>query len=166
MKTKLIWTLVFVFAISGSLVAQTKVSGTHHCSKAEVEQMIQVGDKPNHTFMINQEKCVWTKPMEMAGIQSKEGLDTSFYEMTASSMQFNGFHISTMDNGDKAYVRYHGTVALKDGKSQGASGTWMYVGGTGKLKGITGKGTFKGTSEADGSSTNEVEGEYSLPAAK
>lgn len=166
MKTKLIWTVVFVFAISGSLIAQTKLSGTHHCLKPEVEHAIAVGDKADHSFMINQVKCTWTKPMEIAGIQSKEGLDTGFYEASGSSMKFSGFHITTMANGDKAYVRYRGNMAMKEGKPQDATGTWVFVGATGKLKGIKGKGTFTGKTEADGSGTSEIEGEYTLPAAK
>jgi len=68
-----------------------------------------------------------------------------------------------MSNGDKIFVRFSGTdTTTKDGKT-GSAGTWSYTGGTGKLKGITGKGTYKGTSNADGSATTEVEGEYELP---
>jgi len=40
----------------------------------------------------------------------------------------------------------------------------MRASGTGKLKGIKGGGTYKGTAGADGSITYAVEGEYSLPA--
>jgi hypothetical protein len=36
-------------------------------------------------------------------------------------------------------------------------------GGTGKLKGIKGKGTYKAKMASDGSATGEVEGEYELP---
>ena len=32
-------------------------------------------------------------------------------------------------------------------------GTWKYTGGSGTLKGITGKGTYKGKGNADGTST-------------
>ena len=42
-------------------------------------------------------------------------------------------------------------------------GTWSYTSGTGKLKGIKGKGTFKGTPNADGSVTYKIDGTYSLP---
>ncbi len=40
----------------------------------------------------------------------------------------------------------------------------MRASGTGKLKGIKGGGTYKGTAGADDSITYAVEGEYSLPA--
>ena len=44
-----------------------------------------------------------------------------------------------------------------------SEGTWTYTGGTGKLKGIKGKGTFKGTPNPDGTMTYQVDGEYQLP---
>jgi hypothetical protein len=52
---------------------------------------------------------------------------------------------------------------LKDGKPVSGEGTWSFTSGTGKLKGIKGKGTYKGTANADGSMTYQVDGEYSLP---
>jgi hypothetical protein len=53
---------------------------------------------------------------------------------------------------------------VKDGKPGDGSGTWMYTGGTGKLKGLKGKGTYTIKFESDGSATAQVEGEYTLPA--
>ena len=52
---------------------------------------------------------------------------------------------------------------LKGGTIKSADGTWSFTGGTGKLKGIKGKGTYKGTGAPDGTVTYEVEGEYELP---
>jgi hypothetical protein len=40
---------------------------------------------------------------------------------------------------------------------------WTFTTGTGKFKSIKGKGTYKGTPNADGTVTYEVTGEYSLP---
>ena len=71
-----------------------------------------------------------------------------------------------MDNGDKFFVSFHGGSALKDGKPGPQQGTWSFTGGTGKLKGLKGKGTYKGTINDDGTATVDVEGEYELPSAK
>jgi hypothetical protein len=50
---------------------------------------------------------------------------------------------------------------LKDGKPEAVSGTWTFVGGTGKHKSLKGKGTFKSASmDADGNITFDIEGEY------
>lgn len=40
----------------------------------------------------------------------------------------------------------------------------MYTGGTGKLKGIKGKGTYTVTLNEDGSGVVDVEGEYTVTA--
>ncbi len=72
-----------------------------------------------------------------------------------------------MENGDKAYYRYQGTAVLKDGAPQTETGPWSLIRGTGKLKGLTGKGTYKGTAGADGTMTYEVQGEYqSSPSSR
>ncbi len=72
-----------------------------------------------------------------------------------------------MENGDKAYYRYQGTAVLKDGAPpQTEEGTWSLIGGTGKLKGVTGKGTYKGTAGADGTITYEALGEYQISPKK
>jgi hypothetical protein len=52
---------------------------------------------------------------------------------------------------------------LKEGIFQSAEVTWTITGGTGKLKGLKGKGTSRGKGAADGTSTWEAEGEYELP---
>jgi hypothetical protein len=68
-----------------------------------------------------------------------------------------------MANGDNMYVRIQGASTLKDGAVERANGAWSFTGGTGGLKGVKGKGTYKGKGAPDGSTTYEVEGEYELP---
>jgi len=46
-------------------------------------------------------------------------------------------------------------------KDKAERGTWGFTGGSGKLKGIKGKGTYTCAPSGDGSSCN-VEGEYQL----
>jgi hypothetical protein len=68
-----------------------------------------------------------------------------------------------MENGDKSYARYQGTgVVSKEGTFTG-EGTWSFTGGTGKLKGLKGKGTYKTSGPSDGPLESQLEGEYSLP---
>jgi hypothetical protein len=68
-----------------------------------------------------------------------------------------------MANGDKMYVRIQGASTLKESVVESAEGAWSLTVGTGKLKGVKGKGTYKGKGAPDGSATYEVEGEYELP---
>jgi len=74
-----------------------------------------------------------------------------------------GVEWGTMANGDKYFVRYEGTATAKEGAPPTISGTWSFTGGTGKLKGLTGKGTYKGKGNPDGSATLEVQGDHKLP---
>src|ERR1035441_363670 len=82
--------------------------------------------------------------------------------VSGEKAQERGYVVITMDNGDKAFVRFTGSGAnAKDGATAG-EGTWSYTGGTGKLRGLTGKGAYKSTGNADGA-TDHVEGDYTLP---
>ena len=52
---------------------------------------------------------------------------------------------------------------MKEQKLESGEGTWTFAGGTGKLKGIKGKGTYKCKPSGDNVDC-DVEGEYRLPA--
>ena len=75
-----------------------------------------------------------------------------------------GYHVATMDNGDTYAVRFTGNATGAKDKTAAITGKWTFVSGTGKLKGIKGGGTYKGTGAADGSAEVEVEGDYTLAA--
>jgi hypothetical protein len=162
MRIKTFFLCLIVFALAAAASAQTKISGTAQCGKPEPQYAIQVGDRPNHSFAISQSKCPYTKPSEIAGTQTKEFVATTFSETSGSRATTRGFLDGTMANGDKFQVRYQGSASAKEGAIESAEGTWSFVGGTGKLKGIKGKGTYKGKGGPEGI-TYEIEGEYELP---
>ncbi len=159
MRLKILISFLVVFALATVASAQTKVSGTRQCGKPDQQQAIEVGDRPNHSFVINQMKCTWTKPFEIAGVQSKEDVYTGFSEVSGNRLHGQGYIAGTMTNGDKYYVRVQGSGSA----SGSGEGQWSFAGGTGKLKGLKGKGTYKGKGAPDGTFTVEVEGEYELP---
>jgi hypothetical protein len=140
--------------------AQTKISGTVQCGKPDEEHSLDVGDRPNHSLMISKGKCTWTKPMKIAGTQTKEDDGTNFDELDGDRTRGHGYVVGTMDNGDKMYVSIQSSGTMKDGKMQGSHGTFALTGGTGKLKGVKGKGTFKGTAAEDGTTSYDVVGVY------
>jgi len=154
---------LLLLAMSTVAGAQTKISGTNHCAKADPQTTVQIGDRPNHALSLAQSKCSWTKPWEIAGVAGKQGVATASGEISGNTFRFHAYYVDEMANGDKAYYTYQGTSTLKDGAAQTEQGTWTLVGGTGKLKGIKGKGTYKGTAGADGTMTSEVEGTYEAP---
>ncbi len=163
MRIKLIPAFVVALWAATMAVGQTKTSGTVKCSKPDEQHALEVGDRPNHSLMIAKGKCTWTKPLEIAGTQSKEDISAFFDEVTGNKSHGHGYVVNTWANGDKSYVRTQGSSTLKDGPIESVEGTWSFTGGTGKLKGIKGKGTYKGKPASDGSVTYEVEGEYELP---
>ena len=156
--------LVFlvVLALAASAAAQNKFSGTAQCGKVEKQFTIEVGDRPGHAFTINQGKCVVTKG-EIAGIQVKEAVWTGFDQFSGNTgrVRFSGFLATA--SGEKAYVRGEGTITLKEGALPTLESKWTFAGGTGKFKGLKGKGTPKCQLTADFTATCEVEGQYELP---
>jgi hypothetical protein len=148
--------LLFVTLAQG----QTKISGIAQCGKPDIQQTVDVPDHPGHSLSISQSKCTWTKPMDVAGIQNKDGVTSSTQDIHGNSATTHGYYVDNMANGDKAYVRFQDTTSVKEGT---ADGKWSYTGGTGKLKGIKGSGTYKAKGAPDGSVSFDVEGEYTLP---
>jgi hypothetical protein len=143
-------------------VAQTKSAGTASCAKADPAYSVDVGDRDGHALAIGKSACTWTKPMEIAGLQTKDGYDVAYSDVNGAMAHGSGYHVSTMSNGDKIYVRFHGNDTMKEGKPVTSQGSWSYIGGTGKLKGIKGKGTYKGKADANGNMVFEVKGDYEL----
>ena len=157
--------LFVMLALAASAAAQNKFSETSQCGKAEKDYKIEVGDRPGHVFQIIQVKCSFTKG-EIEGIQIKEELATEFSEIREDAGRGRWLSVLTMANGDKVYCHGELTLTLKNGVPQIEEGRWNWSGGTGKLKGIKGKGTYKANIAADGSGTVEGEGEYTMPASK
>ena len=148
-----------LLTLCGLSSAQNKVSGSAQCGKPDIQQQAEVPDHPGHMLTLAQMKCSWTKPLEVDGVQSKDGVDSAVGDVHGASGRSHGYYVDSMANGDKAFVRWEGTDSMKDGTSEGK---WSYVGGTGKFKGLKGGGTYKGKTAQDGSVSFDVEGEYTL----
>lgn len=161
---KVIFAFLAMLALGSTAVGQTKISGTVKCSKPDEQHMLDVGDRPNHSLMIAKGKCTWTVPMEIAGTKATEDIGTGFDEVSGNKSRGHSYVVGTLANGDKTYVRAQGSATLKDGVPERAEGTWRFIGGTGKLKGVKGEGTYKGKGATDGSVTYEIAGEYTIPA--
>jgi hypothetical protein len=158
---------VFVFAVA-TASAQTKTSFSGTCTKADVEQKVAAGDKPDHTFMISQGK--YATKGEVGGAMSKESTYSAHSDVTASRSKSWGVFTVTYDSGDKIFYDYQLSFDMKDGAMKSGKGTYQATGGTGKMKGVkaTGKCTF--SPGADGGTSHLCSGDYTLagaaPAAK
>ncbi len=144
-------------------VAQTKISSTIKCAKSSIEQVVPVGDRPNHFFGVNQGTCTSSKPWTIAGVAAKDAVGAGTSEADGDVTKAHGVYVETMENGDKGYYHYEFTAATKDGQVKITSHKWRLVGGTGKLKGAKGEGTCTGSGAVGGEATYECEGEYTLP---
>jgi hypothetical protein len=150
--------------IAGSALAQTHISGTCKSGNADSSQSqsIEVGDQPGHVLIIEKyPPCIWSVPVEMAGLKSTTSTTAAAVDVSGAKFVDRGYVVISMENGDKVYVRFQGMGSVKVGAGTGG-GTWSYTGGTGQLKGVKGKGTWKSSETLDAAEF-QVEGEYSLP---
>jgi hypothetical protein len=165
MKRQLLF-IACALALASSAVAQTKVSGTIDCDKADPMYTIPIPDRPGFVFSINQNKCIWSKGGSLEGLQAKELTNTTFVEVMGESARSTATGVTRYDNGDTLYTHSGGTSGPK---ALTSSGKWTVAGGTGKLLGAKGGGTYtcKIKSEEPGAGyTCDVEGSITLAAAK
>jgi hypothetical protein len=159
--------LVAITLAASAAAGQTKISGSMHCGggKGDESHRIEVGDHPGHVYMIDKGTCTNTTPLEIAGVKVKgDYTGVTFTEIDTKIVRSHGSDITTMENGDKVFGTTQGTASPND---PNFGGTWTYTGGTGKFRGIKGKGTYKCKFEGklgESPSNCEWEGEYSLPA--
>jgi hypothetical protein len=164
MKMKYHLPLVCLLPLAVSAFGQTKMTATMDCGKPEQTHAIPVPDRAGYAFEISQTKCSYTKSFGIEGLDAKTFASVGFNEVTGSIIRgiFSG--VTTFTNGDKSFAR--GSVTADASNSPGK---WSFTGGTGKLRGIKGGGTYtcklKGSGPDSGSAC-EIEGAYTLPVAK
>jgi len=159
MKYKLLGLTVLFVAIAGSALAQNHISGTPQCPDVQPGQPVEVGDHPGHFLMFNKlNSCTFTTPIELAGLKTKAMTTVVVVDGSGARFRDQGYATITMDNGDKAYARIQGTGTSNEKAAPNEEGTWSFTGGTGKLKGLKGKGTYKVSAEGI-----QIESDYSLP---
>ena len=121
------------------------------------------GDKPEHEVtLINLRAVDNSADPDFNNVQVNEILVSDY---TAGTGRDWGHRAGTHPDGDKMYMSFEGTaktVIKPDGSPDTTfEGKWWYTGGTGKFKGITGDGTYKGKATAEGI-TYTWEGEYEI----
>ena len=164
MKLPTMCVVVLELLIASTVAAQTRITGKQHCPKPQALATTEVGDEHGHTMTLEKSTCTWLTPLEIVGERSKEGTFVAFSEASSTRAATNGTYVGIMDNGDKFYLVFH-WATLKDGPPESVKGDWRFTGGTGKLKGITGKGTYTATENETGGEAN-MEGEYSVRAGQ
>jgi hypothetical protein len=163
MKTRIMTVAGLAFARASAVGAQTKITGTVTCAKPDPNYTIDAGDHPGHSFGLSKLACKWTDTL-INGLKITDDTGAGTSEATATKITSNGTRVVTMENGDKFFANVHDSSPVKDGMPTDIEGTFTISGGTGKLKGIKGHGTYKVTVAADGTSSVAVTGEYTISA--
>ncbi len=156
---KLAFVVCLAFVSAVEVQAQGKIDSQWKCGKATVEHSVDVGDQAGHTYVVTQSKCSATKG-EIGGVQDKEGTATEFHDVMGNKQSWHGIFVETLASGDKLHYSYRGTGTAAGGQFVSGSNTWTITGGTGKFRGVKGKGTCKGTLNPDGSPSWDCEGTY------
>ena len=154
-----------VLAMAASAEAQTKFSGICNQKKPDPNYTLPVGDAPGHSIMLGKTNCTWTKT-ELAGVALKDEDDVFTSEMSGKTAHDKGYGVGNLANGDKYFVRFEGTTTLANNMPVSATCTWTFTGGTGKVTGLTGKGTCTGKFDPTGAAVFDIQGSYQVPAAK
>jgi hypothetical protein len=165
MKIRLMMVAGLVCMLASAVGAQTKFTGTVQCAKPDPNTAIEVGDHPGHSYNVQKDTCTWGADTLIAGMKITADYGVGTGETTATKSTSSGSRVATMENGDKFFASIHDSSPVKDGMPTDIQGTFTITGGTGKLKGIKGHGTYKVTPAADGSASVTVEGEYTIAAA-
>ncbi|MCW2239086.1 hypothetical protein [Azospirillum canadense] len=152
-----------IFAIAlgaGGAVAQ---DGGQWNSKAVLvvigTKAVTLEDQPGHMIAITE--------FDGAAFNSdgKPFLDKARYQVTDitdTAGQEIGYKTFTEPDGSKVYARYLLKEKKKDGAQTVWNGTWEFTGGTGKYRGITGRGSYHVVSVSDTAVWDELTGEYKV----
>jgi hypothetical protein len=148
-------TTIFLACALAALVttgaAQTpmKLAGKMECAAPNPYHVVPVADTAKHALSLSAAKCTWSEGA-IGGQPLKNEDDAIASDATGNTSHDRGYGV--------------GTTTLKDGAPVSSDCTWKFTGGTGKLDGIKGKGTCKGTFRPDGKVAFNIEGEYKLAA--
>jgi hypothetical protein len=156
---------LLAISIAHTAAAQTRFSAKQQCAKPDPNYVVPVGDHEGHVLVLAVQQCTWLEG-EVGGERLKSETSVVTSDIHGTQSHDRGYIAGSVANGDKYFVRFEGTGTMKDKMPHDGRCTWSFTGGTGKLAGISGKGTCKGTFAQDGTASFEIEGAYTLPGAK
>lgn len=142
-------------------------NGTLQCAAASPNYLVDIGDFDGHQAVLQKFLCTVTQAFVLASDKPVQDSAVISGDLRGNKLTGNGTNVITMENGDLAVYSFRVSVTMSGGVAKSSEGTFQWIGGTGALKGITGKGTVTGTYAADGSVTVRIQGDYTIaPAAE
>jgi hypothetical protein len=142
MRSKLFVILGLLLILAAAASGQTKITGTLSCGKPRrgVSHSVPSASSP----------APGLRRWSTAKCKAKTATTSPYGDGNGAKVRSSGYHVSNLSNGERIYVRFQGNDTTMDGKPGTTEGTWSYTGGTGKFKGIKGKGTYKGKADSHG----------------
>lgn len=143
---KLCLVALCLFVLAAVALSEDKLESKWNCSKPSDNKSFDVGDEPNHTYVLAQGTCTATSSSN----GEKSGQYTEFQDLWKTKFTNHGRFVVTTDNGDKLTYNYSGSGPTDTKKP--VTNKWTIVGGTGKQKGMKASGGCTGERHDDGSS--------------
>src|SRR6266705_5798381 len=84
-------------------------------------------------------------------------------DLIAGSGPQRGYFVNEHADGDRDFGTFEGRIATSGGQVT-IEGAWIFTGGTGTLKGLTGSGSYKGRMTSPVEVENTWEGKYQIAA--
>jgi hypothetical protein len=144
-----------LFVLAAVAMAQEKMETKWNCSKPSDSHSFDVGDVPNHSYVILQGSCTATS----SNTGEKTGAYTEFQEVWKDRFTNHGRFTATTDSGDKLYYVYEGAGSADTKKP--VTNKWKIVDASGKHKGMKASGGCTGNRHDDSSSDWTCTGAWS-----
>jgi hypothetical protein len=126
--------------VADTAAAQTKFSAKQNCAKPDPNYAVPVADHEGHVLALAVQQCTWVNA-ELVGESLKSETGYVFSDIHGAKSHDRGYAVGTSVNGDRYFVQFEGTGTMKGEAPQEGRCTWTFGGGTGKLTGLSGKGT-------------------------
>jgi hypothetical protein len=141
---------------------KTKIAGKMTLTQPE-RPPLDVGDTPGHHLALSQEKGTNSSTGEHKFMDGAEVLNLSFHDLTQGNGPHQGY-LRHCQAADTVFCKWQGevTTTLSAEKTPVTTfqGAWFYTKGTGQLRGIQGRGTYKGEFISQTDYVVDWEGEY------
>ena len=85
--------IALVCFVAATATAQTKFSSIAQCGQPDTQHAIPVGDLPDHSLVLQQLKCTYSKPMEIEGAKAVATVITITYEVSGDSVRAQGCQV-------------------------------------------------------------------------
>jgi hypothetical protein len=146
-----------------------RFSGRGESVRVISEYKVYPDDVEHHSMALTMRKDKWTSDVKIARLSANDAaiIFRTFEDYLASGGSNRGQITATYKNGHKFFLNFEGstkaTVAEGQPPKIGFEGKWSFTGGTGKLKGIKGAGTYTGGINPEGVTQYVWTGDYELP---